>query len=320
VRACLLLVLAFTAQSAEFPEASISNGQIQAKLYLPNAETGYYRATRFDWSGVVSSLAYQGHNYFGVWFPKYNPKLHDSITGPVEEFRTGDSALGYTDAKTGGTFIRIGVGVLRKPEEEKFQQFKTYDIVDPGKWTVKSGRDSVTFTQTVRDPTSGYAYLYKKTVRLVKGSPRMVIEHSLKNTGTKTIETNVYSHNFYVIDGTPSGPEMHVKFPFDLKASVPFRGPAGPVGKEMVYQQELPADGSSVYGELAGFGNSSKDFDIRVENGKTGAGVRLTGDQPLARVVFWSIRTVLSPEPYIEMKIEPGKESRWTLNYDFYAK
>jgi hypothetical protein len=315
-----LIFLALVAQAAEFPEASISNGQIQAKLYLPNAETGYYRATRFDWSGVVASLAYKGHNYFGVWFPKYDPKLHDAISGPVEEFRTGDSGLGYTEAKTGGTFIRIGVGTLRKPEEEKFQQFKTYEIVDSGKWTVKSSRDSVTFTQALRDPSSGYAYLYKKTVRLAKGSPHMIIEHSLKNTGTKAIETNVYSHNFYVIDGTPSGPDMHVKFPFELTASVPFRGPAGPVGKEMVYQKELAADGTSVYGELTGFGPTSKDFDIQVENAKTGAGVRLVGDQPLSRVVFWSIRTVLSPEPYIEMKIAPGQEHHWTLNYEFYAK
>jgi hypothetical protein len=313
-------MLGLAAQAAEFPEASITNGEIHAKLYLPDALKGYYRATRFDWSGVVSSLEYKGHNYFGVWFPKYDPKLHDSISGPVEEFRTGDSGLGYADAKVGGTFIRIGVGLLRKPEEAKFEQFKTYEIVDPGKWTVKAGRDSVTFTQRVRDASSGYAYLYKKTVRLVKGSPHMVIEHSLKNTGMRTIETNVYSHNFYVIDGTPSGPDMHVKFPFELKASVPFRGPAGPVGKEMVYQQELAADGTSVYGELAGFGDSSKDFDIRVENAKTGAGVRLIGDQPLSRVVFWSIRTVLSPEPYIQMKIEPGKESRWVLNYEFYTR
>jgi hypothetical protein len=268
----------------------------------------------------VSSLTYKGHNYFGVWFPKYDPKLHDAISGPVEEFRTGDSALGYAEAKTGGTFIRIGVGLLRKPEEQKFQQFKTYEIVDPGEWTVKTEPDSVTFTQAVRDASSGYAYLYTKTLRLQKGSPRMLIEHSLKNTGTKTIETNVYSHNFYVIDGTPSGPDMHVTFPFELKASVPFRGPGGPVGKQVVYREELAGNGMSVYGELAGFGDSNKDFDIRVDNGKTGAGVRLTGDRPLSRVVFWSIRTVLSPEPYIEMKIEPGQESRWVLDYEFYVK
>jgi hypothetical protein len=320
MRTVWLLLAAALVQGAEFPEATIANGGVRAKLYLPDTVRGYYRATRFDWSGVVASLEYKGHNFFGVWFPKYDPKLHDSISGPVEEFRTGDSGLGYASAKVGGTFIRIGVGTLRKPEEAKFEQFKTYEIVDPGKWTVKTSGSTVTFTQTLRDPSSGYAYVYKKTVRLAAGSPRMTIEHSLRNTGTRTIETNVYSHNFYVIDGTPSGPDMHVKFPFELKASVPFRGPGGPVGKEMVYREELAANGPYVYGELVGFGATSKDFDIDVENAKTGAGVRLTGDRPLARVVFWSIRTVLSPEPYIEMKIEPGQTSRWALNYDFHVK
>ncbi len=319
MRACPILILAVALQAAEFPGATITNGQIQARLYLPNAATGYYRATRFDWSGVVASLEYKGHNYFGVWFPKYDPHLHDSITGPVEEYRTGESGLGYDEAKAGGTFLRIGVGVLRKPQEKAFDRFKTYEIVDPGKWTVKTSKDSATFTQTVRDASSGYAYRYTKTLRLAKDSPRLIIEHTLKNTGTKTIDTSVYNHNFFVIDGTPTGPDLHVSFPFDLKASVPFTGPVSPQGKDMVYSAELPT-GISAYGELAGFGDTSKDFDIRVENSKTGAGVHLVGDRPLTRIVFWSIRTVVSPEPYIEMKIEPGKESRWNLTYDFYAK
>src|SRR5579872_4376384 len=122
--------------AAEFPHADISNGLIHARLYLPDAEKGYYRANRFDWSGSIASLEWQGHNYFGVWFSRYDPKVNDSITGPVEEYRTGISALGYDEAKPGGTFIRIGVGVLRKPDDAPFGQFKTYDIVDGGKWTV----------------------------------------------------------------------------------------------------------------------------------------------------------------------------------------
>src|SRR5664279_4500556 len=170
-----------TLTAADPPQAEIANGTVKAKLYLPDATNGYYRATRFDWSGVVASLEYQGHNYFGVWFPRYDPKGNDSITGPVEEYRTGDSALGYADAKVGETFIRIGVGLVKKPEEPKYNQFKTYEIVDNGKWTVKTAGDSVEFTQEVTDAVSGYAYLYKKTVRLAKGAPRMTIEHSLKN-------------------------------------------------------------------------------------------------------------------------------------------
>ena len=46
---------------------------MRAKLYLPDAQQGYYRATRFDWSGQIASLESQGHNYFGQWFEKYDP-------------------------------------------------------------------------------------------------------------------------------------------------------------------------------------------------------------------------------------------------------
>src|ERR1700743_1505206 len=35
------------------PSADINNGVIHARLYLPNTAVGYYRATRFDWSGVM---------------------------------------------------------------------------------------------------------------------------------------------------------------------------------------------------------------------------------------------------------------------------
>src|SRR3954452_12562148 len=123
--------------AAGFPEADISNGILKAKLYLPDAEKGYYRATRFDWSGQIPSLEYKGHSYFGAWNQAlYDPKRHDAIMGPVEEFLTDGAGLGYADAKAGGTFVKIGVGVIRKPDEAKFGQYKTYEIADPGKWVV----------------------------------------------------------------------------------------------------------------------------------------------------------------------------------------
>lgn len=302
----------------DFPQAVISNGQVRARLYLPDAEKGYYRATRFDWSGVIASLEYQGHNYFGVWFPKYDPKLHDSISGPVEEYRTGESGLGYEEAKAGETFVRIGVGFLRKPEEAKFQQFRTYEIVDGGKWTVRTAPDAVEFEQVLGESGSPYAYLYRKTVRLVKDQPRMVIEHWLKNTGRKVIETNVYNHNFFVIDGQTTGPDLVVRFPFELKATADLKDFAEVRGKELTYLKVLEP-GQSVYTLLEGYGDTAKDFDIRVENRKTGAGVRVTGDRPLWKVAFWSIPTVLSPEAYVNLKVEPGSEAAWRLTYDFYT-
>jgi len=40
------------------PEAFISNGLINARLYLPDAVNGYYRGARFDWGGVIYDLEY----------------------------------------------------------------------------------------------------------------------------------------------------------------------------------------------------------------------------------------------------------------------
>ena len=147
IRLLALPLLSFTlAAAADFPEAHISNGIVQAAFYLPDPQHGYYQGTRFDWSGVMPSLEYKGHQYFGQWFEKYDPKLHDAIMGPVEEFRTDEAGLGYAEAKAGGTFIRIGIGVVRKPDEPAYQTFKTYELVDPGKWIVHTSKDRVAFT------------------------------------------------------------------------------------------------------------------------------------------------------------------------------
>src|SRR6476469_3678787 len=63
----------------DFPSVQISSSSVTAKILLPDAERGYYRGTRFDWSGVIKSLKAKDHEYFGQWFPKYDPKLHDAI-------------------------------------------------------------------------------------------------------------------------------------------------------------------------------------------------------------------------------------------------
>ena len=67
----LLLIASCFAADTEFPSAEISNGVVNAKLLLPDAEKGYYRGTRFDWSGQIQSLKTKEHEYFGQWFEKY---------------------------------------------------------------------------------------------------------------------------------------------------------------------------------------------------------------------------------------------------------
>ena len=117
----------------DYPKAEISNGLIHAELMLPDSQNGSYQGTRFDWSGIISSLQFDGHEYFGRWYEHHDPKIHDAITGPVEAFQTNDKGLGYDEAKAGGTFVRIGIGTVRKPEEKDLSSLRHLRDCRPGK-------------------------------------------------------------------------------------------------------------------------------------------------------------------------------------------
>jgi hypothetical protein len=319
--------------AADFPHAEIDNGQIHVKLYLPDAANGYYRATRFDWSGVIASLEYKGHNYYGPWFSRVDPAVHDfnydggqvvaspctADTGPDEEFQTNGSALGWDEAKPGGTFIKIGVGVLRKVGE-KYDFVKLYPILNTGKWSTEKHADSVVFTQELTDPGSGYGYIYRKTVELLPGKPAMVLEHSLRNTGRRTIRSTVYNHNFLVLDRQPTGPDFQISVPFAIQPDrsadnrlVEARGNGVAYLKVLVERQVAQIG-------LHGFGGSPTDNDIVIENKRVGAGMRITGDRPLYDESLWSIKAVLAVEPTISMSIEPGGEFTWKMSYEYYTK
>ena len=121
----VVLTVAVSAQN--YPSHVIKNGEITARVYVPDAKSGFYKTTRFDWSGMIGSLEYKGHNYYGTWWTKitdiydfgYEP--NDDVisaeftagSGPAEEF----GAIGYNDAKPGGLFVKPGIGALRRADE-----------------------------------------------------------------------------------------------------------------------------------------------------------------------------------------------------------
>ena len=316
--------------AADYPQAEIANGRIHAKLYLPDAQSGFYRATRFDWSGAIASLQFEGNSYYGPWYTKFDPAVRDFIykdndivvgsvsamMGPVEEFQ---KPVGYDAAKPGKTFLKIGVGVLRKPDDASYVAFKQYDLVDSGKWTVEKGPNFITFVQHVTDNASGYGYLYTKTVRLTMGKPEMVIEHSLKNLGRLPIRTNVYDHNFLVLDQAPTGPDFEITLPFEIKTTRPPNAEFAEIRKNQIAYLKTLTNQDRVTFPIQGFSSDPKDYDIRIENRKLGAGMRVTGDRPLASESLWSIRSVLAMEPFIDVVAEPGKEFTWKYTYTYYT-
>ncbi|MEO8596730.1 MAG: hypothetical protein ABI759_25650 [Candidatus Solibacter sp.] len=342
--------------SADPLSTEITNGLIQAKIYLPNGNDGFYHTTRFDWSGIVASLKYKGHTFYGPWFYKVDHSVYDlgydehgvisadftAMVGPGEEFNSDGGGLGFAEAQPGGTFIKIGVGVLRKPMvgepsdpprpaptagrgappggPDRYDHSRTYQIVDPGKWTVKKNKDSVEFTQVLNDTKDGYGYIYHKVLRLVPGKAGMIIEHRLENTGSKVIKTNVYNHNFFVLDQEGPSEGLTVTVPYQIQPSQrpPTAGLLDVRGNQVVYLKTL-VDQERASASLPGFGDTAKDYDIRVENKRIGAGYHVVGDRPLSNIAIWSIRTVMAVEPYVAMSIDPGKDFTWKLTYDYFT-
>jgi hypothetical protein len=315
------------------PEAEIANGPIRVRLYLPDANTGFYRGTRFDWSGVIGGLEYAGHNYYPQWFHRSDPNVHDfiyngaeivagpctAITGPAEEFGTNGKGVGFEEAKAGGTFIKIGVGVLRKPDNSKYDPFRLYPINDGGRWAVTRKPDSVEFKHELADPLSGYAYEYRKSVSVVGDKPQLVLDHTLRNTGKRVIATSVYNHNFLYLDGQAPGPDFSLTVPFKIRTSQPTASNLAEIRENHIAFIKTLTGEERVYLDIQGFSSDPKDYDIRIENRSLGAGVRITADRPLSRVALWAIRAPLSIEPFIQMNIEPGTEFTWRIQYEYYT-
>lgn len=310
----LFLLPGLVFAQTDFPQADISHEHIKASVYLPDAEQGYYRSTRFDWAGVIGSLEYRGHQYFGNWLEQHSPTNPESISGPVEAF----APIGYEKAKPGDTFLVIGVGMLRKPDDQPYHFMTPYEIVNSGRWKAKEESDRVVFTQTL-ESEEGYAYEYTKTIRLVPGQPAMVLEHRLKNMGEQPLLTTVYNHNFFIIDGETTGPAIVTKFPFEVQAEGRGFGEIiAAQGNQLQYERPLKKGEHVFTPSLEGFGSTADDYDIRIENTKAGAGVHITADQPLLKFVYWASYTTSCPEPYIQVTAEPGREFSWNIQYEFY--
>jgi hypothetical protein len=313
---------------AQAPQAEISNGAIRAKIYTPDAKSGFYRGTRFDWSGVIADLEFGGHHLYRSWFTSTDDTVRDfsyvgdgivaapnsAMTGPVEEFQ---KPIGYETAKPGETFLKVGVGLLRKADSDPYQFGKHFELVDGGRWTTRKTANSITFEQVLGSADSIYGYVYTKTLRLVGKEARLVIEHHLKNTGKTPIATVLYDHNFLTMDDTGVGSAYTVTVPYLIK---PTRAPDPKFitieGNKATYIADLHDKDRVAFG-LQGFSGDVKDYDFRIANTEANVEVHMQGDRPLSNASVWSIRDVLAVEPFIDISVDPGKETAWTYTYTY---
>jgi len=299
------------------PASSIRlfNDELDLTLGVPGAPGTYY-GTRFSWAGIISQVTMQGHRVFGPWRPgELAPDEHDNVTGPAGEFGMGIAGmpppLGFDEAVPGGLFVKIGVGVLRRPDETPYGFARRYELVNSPCWQVQAGEQRVGMRQILTH--DGYGYDYEHSVELVPGQPSFITRHVLSNTGLKPIRQTHYSHNFLVVDQLPVGPEYDVTFSFAPVSSFGTESAAYFEERTLKFREPLT---NAVFSALTGFGGTAADNRVTVRNHRAGIEVRITGDCPVVRYHFFAAPGAVCPEPFVDLCLEPGASATWQHRYD----
>jgi len=307
----------------QYPHAFISNGIIDASVFLPDAEKGFYRSARFEWSGMIYDLTYEGHSYFLAKrdeFPlplsqDHDPLKPDNAASLADQFQNGPERIEGAD-----TYMVIGIGNL---------DAETNEIVDTGKWTTEPRQEWIEFTHMLSD-SFGYGYTYKKRMVLTTDKSELVIEYSLENTGTRNIECEQYNHNFFTIDSDYIGkyyelqlffePEFTTFHPDQFKEKESFYPYALIKDKKIIFLQPFINVEGGIFSVMGGYDKSVAHNHAVIRNIRTHACVDISGDFPLERFHFWANRTTICPEFFIKIDIKPGETRKWTRTYKFFIE
>ncbi len=299
----------------DYPKIQLENSELQVSVYLPDAERGYYRGTRFDWSGIIERVQYRGHSFYAPLHAVHDPLKHDSLGGPADEFAMFNP-MGFAEAGPGEPFVKIGVGLLQKKQSDEYVFHEDYKLLRAGEWRVEHGPDRILFEQEL-DGERGWSYRYRKRIRLLAGKSEFEIEYHLENSGEKTIDITHYNHNFTIIDDLPFGPGYRVELPFIPGQTVAANDLARLHGNVIELDQPLGKD--SIWIQLYD-GEARSDYNAAtVLNTRSGAAVSFKGDAPITRMVFWAVERAASPEPFIRLLLQPGEVAEWSSRYRFIA-
>ncbi|MFA6291619.1 MAG: hypothetical protein WC637_07545 [Victivallales bacterium] len=293
----------------DWPRVKITNGIVKMTVAIPDPEKGYYRGTRFEQAGIISSLECGGHTYFAENAVEgRNPVANDHVAGPAGEFW---EPLGYDEAETGGTFIKIGVGLLERPYDNNYFFGSSYWIARAFPWDVKISDDSIEFKQVVSDPR-GWGYDYTKKISLPPGKTELIIGHSLKNTGSKRIFSSHYSHNFIALDITPPGPDYELNFGY------PFRILKRSAKNHFIVNGtnvKLKNSDTTHTMIVPPFNADSNWFTISVPSKKVS--IRVNEKYSPRRAAFFHNGAAICPESFFLIDIAPGESAEWIRTYEF---
>jgi hypothetical protein len=284
------------------------------RLAVDIGEPGEYAGSRFDWTGFIRQVTLKGAQRHTFCIDEsLIPGKGTGGTGLCGEFGI-DRPVGYDEAKPGGTFPKIGIGLLTRQDEARYDFFRPYPV-RPFPVRTAVSADAASFACEPLE-SDGYAVRLNKTLSL-QGA-ELTIASMLQNTGSKPIATTEYVHNFTSIDGLPIGPDYELRFAAGLAPETDSFRTGGEwleVGDRTV-RWSRPVEGT-FYARWEGFDRETP-FYWELVNRKARAGIRERGDARGVKVAMWGEPHVVSPEVFVEISVLPGETLQWKRSYTFF--
>lgn len=289
--------------------AVLASGGLELRVSLPDAEAGYYRGTRFDWSGIVMDARWKGIPLFGEFQDPRDPCKPDHVGGTAEEFDPdGPESFG----PVGEGFLKIGVGILRRGSEAPYDRDGEYEILESGRWSWKQDELGITFQQDC-GPVRGYACVWTKRVEFGEEPGVFHLRYRLLNSGDRPLTTEHYGHNFFRIGGRDVDSSLTVRFPPEF----PLERLGGSESLLRVFRNTLGFRRPLTDGEYVQFGVrlEEKPISVSIWNEEVQLGVEITSSGPTHLFVLYATRRTLCPESYVRKTLAPGEVVEWSTTY-----
>ena len=276
-------------------------------LEFHNSEEGY-QGSRFTQIGKLFAISFKGVSFTTNELQNGFSKEHG--TGFYNEFDI-DTALGYEETKKGDWFHKIGVGLLKK-EDEVYDFLKKYEC-NKAAITAQLSENSMVFEANQKE-YNGYGYHLKQ--EYILNGNGFSINYRLENTGSKTIKTSEYNHNFLQIQNALISPAYRLNFIPEIKMSKhsEFVNPNDAVDfneKQLTFKATpesdfFISDVQAKSGIILGWELVQKSFKIKAATNFTPT-----------KMNIWGTGHVMSPELFAEIMVKPDEVKTWNRSYEF---
>lgn len=291
-------VLATPAASLAGEAFRLEQDRLQVEIEVASDRELPEFGPRFDRTAVVRSVTLDGVELLGPW-------------GLADEFGLfGDGVLGFEEAAIGETFLKIGVGRLRRDTEEDYQFSYPYPVEALFPTEVAAAEHTLSVVQQ-SDGAGPWQYRYSKTY-VLSGPGELSIRYELANTGTVGWSFEHYNHHWFRVAGAPVGPGYAVVTGFELpEAETTLRH----APHALALAESLASGGVAYYaGDLAGVPPSANTFAVQLDGQ---AVVTYQATVSPTRFALYADERGFCPEVFMRATVVPGAIVRWSATYRF---